>query len=543
MFTLLHLIGKNLKLLIRSKSSALIIILGPLLVIFLLGITFDNINKYSLNLGVYSASYSELSESFIAKLKEKEYRVQKYDSEQNCIDQIKKGKLHACIIFPPGLTIEPGKMNEIVFHVDYSKINLIWMVLDTLSTKLKERSSELSMDLTSALLKKIDDTKNEIYQAKPIAVNIKTENQQSAEKIETFNAKVVSSKDTSIQTKAYFQQKIEGAQKTVAEVKTLISNVNVSKGQKDYINTKVADIGTYLLNMYNKIADPSNKEADWIKINRLMTEAVSEIASLKSLVAASGTKITDIQSTLDRIYTSLDSIEIKEAATIISPVTTSIKPVVPEKTYLNYAFPSLIILVVMFISILLSTTLVQMERHSPAYFRNFITPTHTITFILGTYFTNMLLVAMQLVIILSISAKFFSMQIISNLGLIIPALLIITTFFTVVGILIGYLFMSEETATLASISTGSIFLFLSNVIMPLESMPDYIRNIAQYNPFVLSENILRKVIIFQEKFASIKQEMIYLSIAAFVIFAIVWTIHTLKRRHLFHRFSFKIHRH
>ena len=132
MRTLFKIIKKNFKLLIRSKSSALIIILGPLLLIFLVGIAFDNLNKYSLSIGTYSESYSGLTESFIVKLEENNFKVQKISSEEECIDMIRQGKLNTCITFPKDLTIESNKVNEIIFHVDNSKINIVWMVLETI---------------------------------------------------------------------------------------------------------------------------------------------------------------------------------------------------------------------------------------------------------------------------------------------------------------------------------------------------------------------------------------------------------------------------
>ena len=161
------IIKKNFKLLIRSKSSALIVILGPLLVIFLVGIAFDNVNKYSLSIGVYSDSYSELTESFIIKMQENEFRVQKMDTIDLCIEKIKQNTIHTCIVFPADLDIESDAVNEITFHVDYSKLNLVWMVLDTLSTKIEERSSELSLDLTTALLQKVENTKTEVADMQP----------------------------------------------------------------------------------------------------------------------------------------------------------------------------------------------------------------------------------------------------------------------------------------------------------------------------------------------------------------------------------------
>ena len=68
MKNLFRLVSKDIKLLIRSKASALIVILGPLLVIFLAGMAFDNTQAYSVSLGTYSTSYNEISENFIIQL-------------------------------------------------------------------------------------------------------------------------------------------------------------------------------------------------------------------------------------------------------------------------------------------------------------------------------------------------------------------------------------------------------------------------------------------------------------------------------------------
>jgi len=65
----------------------------------------------------------------------------------------------------------------------------------------------------------------------------------------------------------------------------------------------------------------------------------------------------------------------------------------------------------MFVSILLATTFVMMEKHSPAYFRNFITPIHDFWLIMTTYFTNMFIVLLQIFIIIGISVAFFNTDI------------------------------------------------------------------------------------------------------------------------------------
>jgi len=532
---LFKIIQKNFKLLIRSKSSALIIILGPLLVIFLVGIAFDNVNKYSLNIGTYSDKYNDLTESFIKKLQEKEFKVQKFDSEESCVESIKYGKIHTCIIFPPNMKIESNKVNEITFHIDNSKINLVWMILDTLSSKLSERSSELSIDLTTNLLDKLELSKTEVFTDRPIITNLQTENKEITGKIDTFNKNtnsISSLKQRTSTFKNFLTNKINSIEENIISIEDSIDSLDNFSDKED-VEEDIADVKTTILNLRAQIENNNGDYSIITKtINEIESSLKSTISSVKSKLSQSSSKINQIKSSLDTVYSALEEIKIKNAATIVNPITTNIKPVVAEKSYLSYMFPALIVLVVMFISILLSTTLVMMEKHSPAYFRNFITPTRNITFILGTYFTNMILVIVQLVIIIALSLIFFKSQILSALPITALLLLIITSFFTFAGMLIGNIFTSEETATLASISLGSIFLFISDVILPIESMPEYIRNIAHFNPFVLAENLLKKTILFQSKISVIANDMYLLLGYSAAFFIIILLIRSFARKHI-----------
>ena len=72
MFKLIEIIKKNFRLLIRSKSSALIVLLGPLLLILLISMAFNTSSLYDIKIGTYSGEYSELSNSIIEKLNQDE---------------------------------------------------------------------------------------------------------------------------------------------------------------------------------------------------------------------------------------------------------------------------------------------------------------------------------------------------------------------------------------------------------------------------------------------------------------------------------------
>lgn len=550
MSKIIKLIKKDIKLLLRSKTSSLIVIFGPLLVMLLVGTAFDNTSRYNINIGVFSQSYSELTDSFINKLTEEKYSVNRFNSELECIESIKHGNTHTCIVFPPDLKIEEGKTAEITFHIDYSKINLVWMVLDSLSSRLRARSTELSMDLTKVLLEKLEQAKSEISNDLAAVSDLKSKNSNidarikqiytntnsielnlneiDGNLIEDSNNEIylaiqslgndtlarlndIESNLNSIKSKA-------GKLGNDSKVTSILGLVEDSKGEVNGIRYKLSKS----INSTNSYWAEAKGQINVLKTNlEKITEWINSIESdaelIKQDIASSISQTNNLETSLVNLQSSIGSIRITSAEKITSPITTKIQPVTVEKTHLNYLFSTLLVLVIMFIALLLATTIVMMERTSPSYFRNFITPTKGHVFIFSIYLTTLLIVMVQLIIILLISGIFFKAALLTNLHNLALSLLLITSTFALFGMLIGYLFNSQETAIICSISFGSLFLLLSNTILPLESMPRYMMQIAKYNPFVISDGLLKKTVLFQQGFAGIWQDLSLLFVYSLVL--------------------------
>jgi len=571
MKNIFRIIRKNLKLLVRAKSSALIIILAPLLIILLVGIAFDNANTYGLNIGVYSAEYNQNVESFLTKLSQKEFKIVKYQEEEKCVSDIKMGSIHTCIIFPPDLDFNSNQQQQVTFYVDYSKINLVWMVMDTLSAGITARSQEISKDLTNILVSKLESTEKSLDENKPVLVNVKTANNNvlvKAQEIGTniaslsFNLDNLSINETEELVLSVYDNltdKIELAKSAITSAKSTISSSGASDPEKDNALEELNEALSELSDAENTLnnSDSNGTLAHVaVLINEIKEELNQTQGQLALAASSSQQKISEAQDSLSQslnnlgaietminnLLTEIQSVKVTDPEAIISPVVTEIKPISTQKTYLNYLFPSLMVLVIMFIAILLGTTLVMMEKHSPALFRNFITPTRNIIFIISTYLTNIFLILIQLIIILGIAIYFFSAQIIPSLPLVILILFLAATLFSFVGMGVGYLFMSEETSTLAAISFGSLCLFLSSTIIPLESMPATIRQIAFYNPFVIVERLLRSVILFQPKIKFLANDFFLLLGYAFVLFLLIWGSQSLVSKHFFQKLVYKKHK-
>ncbi|MBW2979604.1 hypothetical protein DRZ77_02805 [Candidatus Woesearchaeota archaeon] len=542
MKTIFAIIKKNVLTLLRSKFSSLIIIFGPFLLIFLAGTAFDTMEKYSLKVGVFSESYSDISNSMIEKLKQSNFAVEKFKSKEDCINAIKREQIHACIVFPPNLQISQEKENEITFYVDYSKLNLVWSVIDTISTKVTEKREELSTTLTEQLLKSLESIRQASTAIEKPSQATETYSTQAMTMLgdDIVYAKLSTLESIAKSIKNIVSEKLNTITSSAQSIKSDIKDqANMSDETKSEIYDELDDITESATAIRERIEDPENKQTYDIPglLNKL-SELESDINQVKSLLQAQSSNIESVKSNLDKIKKALNEVTITKATTIITPFKTKINPIIPERTYLTYLFPSLVILVVMFISLLLSTTLVMIEKHSPAFFRNFITPTPSIIFLLGTYLTNILLVFVQIAIILSVAALLFK----ASFPTVLPSILILfftTTTFTFIGMLIGYLFKSEETATLATISLGSAFLFLSNAIIPIESLPSILSKFSFYNPFVIAESALRQTILFGMSIKTLMHDMIPLFVYMAILFAILLLLHTIARKkisikHLIH---------
>jgi len=538
---LLVLVQKNLKLLVRARASALIVILGPLLVIFLAGIAFDNTNLYAVRVGTYSPSYNDLSNSFIDKLAEKQFKVTRYPAEDLCVQGIRRGEIHTCIMFAPDFAIGKNGSNEIRFAVDYSQINLVWTVLNVMTTSISARSIELSRNLTTVLLNALDFTKKTIAARKPDLVSLTTKNDEISQRVANIQAELAEielsidpnsfgisnlsssksvvkhwvdasldiGKDSLAQAQHYISAAgdiIKGSTGNADAQKSLQASVDRLAELNDRMNTLqpiVQSEYAQLSNLIDSIAGKISQTKSQIdNAESAKSFTLDELSTINKLLDQALLNILTMQKSLNEIDKVISAIQITNAESIVQPVQTTIEPVVAQRSYLNYLFPTLIGLVLLFTALLLAPTLILFERNSPAYFRNFMTPTSDLVFLASVFVTTAFLLLVQLVVILAIAGIFFT-QILNGFAYTAIVLALVITLFTCMGMIVGYLFNTEETAMLASIALGSAMLFISDTIIPIESMPAVIMKLASFNPLVISSDLLRRTLLFNASFSEI----------------------------------------
>lgn len=541
---------KNLKILFRLRASLIAVILGPLIVIFLIGFAFSTSSNIQINIGYHLGDESALSHNFINALQNKSYNLKEFSTQKDCENQIKQGLIHTCIFFPKDFVIQEGKSNNITFVVDKSRINIVYTVIDSVSKEIGFESDQLSKGLTDKLLQTLTATSEDVDYNIGSIIKIKRDTQVAQTstgdiktKLEHLNLteeKVNVDFSNDITTLNKYNNNIYDKSKAVVQNgMTLVNSIRTTANETANLTTDANNLEALLITL-NTTAHTANNKSAILSQEALLniesaiegvTKLTNKLKTAKSTTDTTKQDIVTLQATLSAVINSIDvvkqnlertahqinSIQIKSSEQIINPINTNIQTVTSDKNQLVIMFPYVLLLVIMFIGMLLASTLVVIEKKSKAAFRVFTTPTKDEYFTITTFVTSFIIIAAQVAIILILMKYFFIDIFASNILVNLVLITLSTTFFIMLGMAIGHFFSNQQGTNMASIFLGAIFLFISNIMLPLESVAPYLQKVAQYNPYVLASEMLRKSILFQSSFQDLQTEIFILLAYSVVI--------------------------
>ncbi len=478
------IIYKNFKILLRSKQSSLIIVFGPLLLILLVGIAYHSANAYSVRMSTYSASYSPLAESIISSLAKQDITITRVDSADNCQDSVRKSINHVCALFPADLSVKSG--GEILFYVDNSKINLVYVILDKISKEIGTKTKELSTELIKTVIDTLDFTEHEITDKQQLVQALQTTAASSDEKVTKISSDL-SSIDLSFDASSF-------------RFATILQQLETSKLEnttKDALLGEVTQLQKQVTAVGGKLQQASTA----------LSHAKDGLTLVKAEFGQSSQLAGSVGTSFEKIGTTIKNVKATSIGKLVSPIDARVEPMTAEKSFINYLFPTLVVLIVMFVCLLLASLTEIREKTSKVFFKNFITPTSDFIFILGDFISDFVVILLQLVVLFGVAYFFFKEQLLFILLDVAVVLPVVCTFFIFLGMILGNIFRSEETAAIAAISLSFIMLFFSNAILPIESMPAMIAKISSYNPFLLAETMLNRILLLQNHFPLLKHQL------------------------------------
>src|SRR3989344_3072209 len=255
----MELVKKNAQNLIRSKAGSLVVILGPLLIIFLAGLAFDNSNVYAVKVGIYRPDNASVTARFTEQLKD-QFKVQEFASELECIDAVRNTDTAVCMRFAENFSIGVPTKNQVTFYIDYSRINLLGVIEFTKKEVQKERDALIRLTTQNELVNK--NTQDLLAELGDIDLSVETE--FSLDNVTSAGTQVKQWADSSLELG---ERSLNKAAQFMGAANDVLKSSGASSQAKDSL----------LASLQANLKEMDKLKADMVQMRNLTKDAFAQI--------------------------------------------------------------------------------------------------------------------------------------------------------------------------------------------------------------------------------------------------------------------------
>jgi ABC-type multidrug transport system permease subunit len=188
---------------------------------------------------------------------------------------------------------------------------------------------------------------------------------------------------------------------------------------------------------------------------------------------------------------------------------------------LQTIYPSILVLITMFLSLLISTYVTLSSINSKTYERLNLVRGITLPHFISLIISSFLIILIPVSVVLIIGGTLFRLHIMSQLFSVLAGIGLLALIIIVVGMMIALLIRKESIALTTSTFVLIIMIFYSGFLLPVERMSDGFSHIAMYSPGTLSGLIFKQAVFYNvmagEEIAVLALQLLLLLIACFII--------------------------
>ncbi len=560
-------ITKNFRIVFRNISSLMLLILGPLTLILLIGFAYSGEGIHSIKLGIISNDFARL-EPAIANFSSFA-DIERFNRSDECVQKLIYQEMHVCLEFSTSFTEDDDfPTGTLIFYYDNSRKALSEKLVDELSKFFGLEAEKISIDTAQGIFENIQnmvvylharssDIDSLVKESAEIRISLLERRQKLIEIREQFlpvydnmillQEKINSTDENISVSYAEFKENVDMLNVQLDLLKTSLDgieypNITLNASNITYANYTVSNFTNLSLSLGNSIPDLSML-IDSIQSNLLSVtnqtdsayndiksqkfefdKAVSLVSLIKDMIDSDidtsylysekirigNEKMLLAQAELNKSITELTKLDPDNAEKLVKPFLENFEPVIPELKNIKVAFPGMLTIIIIFISLLFGNILTLSEINSKAFQRNLLAPVSKNIFLLGLIITNLVIVLFQVVILLVVAQVSFKIDVLSMLPYTSLIIVMLIVLFTFLGMVFAIFIRNEQTSILTTTFFALSFFLFSDAITPLETMPKTAALIASFNPFVLASEAFRKLLIFGIPY--IAEELVVLGI-------------------------------
>jgi len=501
---------------LRNRASLTLLFVSLLLLVILLIFLFNH-NTQNLIISYYEPTETNISRSIKSMLNSEDTTLLKFNNEEKCVESVKKSLSNLCIIFPQNLSISEDFNDSLKLVIDQSKINIAYYLLDKINSELsvftKSKQSEyiseiliaynLSIENITKVLSKTEEVETSLSKIKNDIDHIRlllSQMDTSSAVLDTSDLRYSAYDlinrynhvmDLTKQTLSLFDDIYDDIDSLSTIYNFSEQDINLSNYKKNYRklfydfsekdNTSAELTQPLIENvkLFSEEYDSSKSKLELIEQKKEVVE--TDLLRIESKVNQTLELLAYQKSLLTYTKRLYDSLPIKETHTLIEPIKTEIVPIF-EATNEFVILPSILSLLIIFSSLLFSSSIVVSNNISRGRLREILSRKSKVYFYFSSFASSFLIVFIEMfafLLLISFPLKFEINQFLALSFL----LLISIPLFIFIGIFIGSLSSNKETAAFFSLIISVIFIILSGDLVPVEFFPKFIKESLPFLPY------------------------------------------------------------
>jgi len=331
-----------------------------------------------------------------------------------------------------------------------------------------------------------------------------------------------------------------------------IKNIKFSYIDNDHSVASRELISKFEASSYFNIIESfdSKKEADW----QMQTGKVDVILEIphhfeRDLIKENGTNLSVSINAIDGAAAGVENVYITQIingfnqkiqmqsyqyneANYVQPVNIVTIPSFWYNNTLNYKtfmVPGILVLLVTMITLFLSSMNIVREKEIGTLEQINVTPIQKHQFVIGKLFPFWVLGMLILTVGLIIAKVIFSVPILGSIGLIYLFTSVYLLVILGIGLIISNNSDTQQQAMFIAWFLTVIFILMSGLFTPIESMPEWAQNLTLLNPIRYFVEIIRMVMLKGATFSDISRPFFIIVFYAFALNGIaVWTYKKVK---------------
>lgn len=280
--------------------------------------------------------------------------------------------------------------------------------------------------------------------------------------------------------------RIRDARESLAEANVTIQEFKASiadaRAGADDADVRIANMYEFI---YGLARSRERALSTIYEVDSSANELIEKSYELEGIIVQSSGQIREITS--------------RPPESVVSPILLSSNYLFGERTFFDFLLPSLLPMIVMFVSLFLSATSLVREKNAGTLRRvelSQINPLEYAAKKVVSYTVVLIPEAVVLVLVASLAYGAFPIFDIGTVFFVFETLALLLLAFTAIGVLIAVYSESEATAFLASLVVGLPLLFLSGLVFPFEFMPSAIALMGQASPLTQAVFSMQSVILY-----------------------------------------------